>query len=274
MAKMLKVKIARYLKTLGAKGIKRMHLMQHFNCRADELDRAIPLLLADGAIVAWKHTSRGRPATVYYDAEAVKDLTPPEEPATAIADETLELPARCTYCKTCGRAIAIPAVGRPYVYCSHSCRRGGLAMQAFLAPALSDPRIFSSVAVLLVMADILMRGFSVARDAFIAGPRILVTDHEIGRYLDVVPIGLDGRFPDPQDYEAMAGVYQDGRIVYGGRACFIETASPASEDAAAEESVGPSEVDGEEPAVEEGQAPVDERDAAAQERAREFLEEP
>lgn len=226
---MLKTKIASYLKTMGAKGVKRMHLMQHFNARADELDRALPLLLAEGTIVAWKHTSRGRPATVYYDAHAVKDLTPPEEPATAISDDTVDLPKRCTYCKTCGRAIAIPEVGRPYVYCSHSCRRGGLAMQAFLARA-QDPRTFASVAVLLVMADLIMRGFDVARDVFIAGPRILVTDRSGGRYLDVVPIGLDGRFLDPQEYEAMAGVYNDGRIVYGGRDCFIETTSPPAEE--------------------------------------------
>jgi hypothetical protein len=257
MARMLKVKIAPYLKEVGAKGALRTELLRRFNARADELDRTMTLMLNEGTVVALTKTTRGRPCTTYYDKETVGDLTSAQEPAMPIEPEQDAPPQRCTYCRTCGRAIAVPPSGHPYVYCSRACKAGGLTMRAFLAPAVPDPRTFSSIAVLLVMADLLMRGFSVARDAFIAGPRILVTDHEIGRYLDVVPIGLDGRFPDPQDYESMAGVYQDGRIVYGGRACFIETASQPPEDASSAESVGPSEVDGEEPPVEGERANVD-----------------
>ena len=93
-------------------------------------------------------------------------------------------------------------------------------MRAWLARAV-DSRVFAEVSICLVMADLLMRGFDVARSLFVPGPRILVSDRSTGRFIDVVPIGLEGHFPNPDDYETMAGVYLDGHIIYAGRDNFI-----------------------------------------------------
>jgi hypothetical protein len=107
-------------------------------------------------------------------------------------------------------------------------------MQTFLKRA-ENPLIWAQVAVCLVMADLVMRGFHIARHIFIAGSRILVTDHQGGvAGLDVIPLGLDGTPPDPQDYETMAVVYRDGRICYGGRNSFIDPEPVVDEPTAAD----------------------------------------
>jgi hypothetical protein len=220
MVRMLPKKILGYLEEAGADGAKRLDVLQRFRCTAEELDIAIDKLVAEDMIVVFMHTTRGRPARRYYARGAVPNLTPPTEPAIPVAPGPDNGPIKTSSCRTCGRAIPVPPTGRPYVYCSRACRFGGFTMRAWLARA-SDPRIFAEVAICLVMADLLMRGFEVARSLFLAGPRILVTDHEGGRFVDVVPIGLEGHFPDPNDYTTMAGVYLDGRIIYAGRDNFI-----------------------------------------------------
>jgi hypothetical protein len=226
---MLKFKLSSYLAKVGEKGAKRTYLMQRFACRADELDRAVVALLAEGAIVAWVTPGRGRPATAYYNKKAVAHLTPPDDLTVQsdrdipISPEPGEPSTRTTSCKTCGKAIPMPAVGRPFVFCSRACKSGGYTMRAFLSRAV-EPRAFAEVSICLVMADLIMRGYDIARHVFVSGPRILVTDNEVARYIDVVPIGLNGHFPNPQEFEMMAGVYRDGRIVYAGRNCFIEGA--------------------------------------------------
>jgi hypothetical protein len=231
MARMLKVKIAGFLVKRGQEGATRTKLLHKYAATAAELDRAVALLIAEGEIVEWVQTTNGRPSTTYYNAEAVKDLTPPQDQAMPVATEPIpsDPSTRSSLCKVCGVAIRWPVEGRPYSYCSRACRRaardGGVPMKEFLMRA-TDPRVFAEVAVLLVMADLIMRGYRVARHWFISGPRIVVTDELSGiGCVDVVPVGLDGHFPDPNDFETMAGVYHDGRIVYAGRNPFVEPPS-------------------------------------------------
>lgn len=226
MARMLKMKIAVYLKARGTQGAKRTMLLRRYACSAEELDRALPALVAEGVIVEWVRTTRGRPSTIYYDKIAVADLTPPQDQVMPVTPEPGTPPHRSTFCKVCGVAISWPENGRPYVYCSRACRQaareGGVTLKEFMARA-RDPRVFVEAVICLVILDLTVRGFDVARHLFITGPRLLVTDRNGGLgYLDVVPIGTDGRFPNPQEYETMAGVYLDGRITYAGRNCFIE----------------------------------------------------
>jgi hypothetical protein len=217
MAKMLKVKILAYLPKVGPKGAQRTHLLQRFAAKAAELDRTMKILLAEGKVVAWTVETKGRPCTTYYDAEVAKTLTPPENQVTPEEPTELNLDKPGSTCKTCGRFIAAPVRGRPYVYCSQLCRRGGNSMQAFLARAQSDVRVFAEVALLLVMADLRMRGYDVARPFYRTGQRVLVTDDAGGAFLDIVPLGIDGRLIDLNEYQAAAAVFRDGRIVYGGR---------------------------------------------------------
>jgi hypothetical protein len=219
---MLKAKISAFLKKAGTIGATRSRLLHKYACRAADLDRILPSLVESGEIVEWLTTppkAKGRPVMTYYNKEAAADLTPPQEPDIPVAPEPGSS-TRSSPCKVCGRAVPWPDVGRPYVYCSRACRRaahdGGITMREFISRA-QEPRTFTEVAILLVMADLRMRGFRIARDFFISGPRILVNDNEGACFLDVVPIGLDGHFPDPQEYDSMAGVYRDGSILYGGR---------------------------------------------------------
>jgi hypothetical protein len=233
MAKMLGVKIEILLTKLGSKGITRGDLLRHFGARAEELDRAVERLKAAGKIEAWVHQTHGRPATTYYDPEAVKDLTPPAGYTKAVPVEDIEPDAeiRTTSCKTCGRAIPVPPVGRPFVYCSQRCKKGGYGMQSFLARAW-DTKVFAEVSVLLVMADLCMRGYDVARPFYKTGQRVLATDDKSGIFIDVVPVGLEGRMPNPLEYETVAFVYRDGLIRYGGRSPLVMEIpdEPASED--------------------------------------------
>ena len=220
MVRMLKAKLLQHLEQVGTKGASRSSLLTKFNCLAAEIDRWMPDLLEDGSVVAWVTTTRGRPRTHYYAKDSVGDLTPPGETVMPIAPEIGTQPTRSTPCKVCGAAIVCPDLGHPFTYCSPRCRRagrdGGMLMAAFLLRA-QDPHVFAEVAILLVAADLRMRGFNVAQSMFSTADTLWVADDENARALRICPISRDGNFPNLQDFEAAAAVYRDGRIVYAGR---------------------------------------------------------
>jgi hypothetical protein len=68
-----------------------------------------------------------------------------------------------------------------------------------------------------------MRGFSVARDFFYGSSRIWVSDEKGAIPLIVMSISNKGAFPNPNDFESMAAVYQDGRIEYSGRNPIVQS---------------------------------------------------
>jgi hypothetical protein len=64
---------------------------------------------------------------------------------------------------------------------------------------------------------------------FRVGSHILVLDEKGMCTLTVIPIGQSGTFPDPKEYEAMAAVYRDGQIAYGGRVPLVVETQNADE---------------------------------------------
>jgi hypothetical protein len=219
---MLKAKLLEHLKRVGASGASRTELLQRFRCSREELDKILEPLVGQGEIRTWIDTkSLGRPATRYYDKLITLDLTAPIVESKIPFKEVDEPTKRSTLCRVCGVAIPIPDTGHPFYYCSERCKRSahanGSTLQEFLFRA-GDPRVFAEAAILLVMADLVIRGFRVGRGLFQTGSRILVTDDQDAVcFLDVIPISLDGTFPNPDEYASMAAVYRDGRIVYGGK---------------------------------------------------------
>jgi hypothetical protein len=237
----LKAKLVLYAKKAGTAGVKRSQILHRFQCLTAQLDEALKPLLEDGTIIEWTERRKsGRPCTHFFHRDYASELTPfVPVMDIPIADESES--HRSAPCKVCGRAIPTPELGRPFSYCSPACRRtareGGQTLADFLTPAV-DPRVFAEVATLLVMADLIMRGFRIGRELFRAGSHILVLDEKGMCTLTVIPIGQSGTFPDPQEYEAMAAVYRDGRIAYGGRVpLVVETATQNVEDVNSESEI-------------------------------------
>jgi hypothetical protein len=236
----LKAKLLLYVKQAKTDGVKRSQALHRFQCPTAQLDEALKPLLEEGEIIEWTERKKsGRPCTHFFHRDYASELTP-FAPSTSIpiADETDT--RRSSPCKVCGVAIPTPELGRPYSYCSPACRRaardGGRTLADFLTPAI-DPRVFAEVATLLVMADLIMRGFRIGRELFRAGSHILVLDERGMCTLTVIPVGQSGAFPDPKEYEAMAAVYRDGQIAYGGRVpLVVETVNNEAADASNKES--------------------------------------
>lgn len=226
MSKMLKARLVLKITQAESAGMSRTELMQSLRCTRDELDTVLQPLLAVNELREWTDLkSLGRPATRYYAKGFALELAAEKNEALPITEFATRL-KRTTICKICGVAIPVPDLGHPYSYCSERCKRvsreGGTTLREFLFRA-GEPRTFAEAAILLVMADLVIRGFRVGRDLFQGGSRILVMDHEGSCYLDVVPISSEGSFPNPEEFVAMAAVYRDGRIVYGGRNPIVVT---------------------------------------------------
>jgi hypothetical protein len=251
MVKLLKPKLIHHLKKAGETGSTRTHLLQRLKCTAKELDAALLIFIASHEIIEWTdEQGLGRPSTHYYHKDHAAGLAAFRNIAIPIATE---VPYRSTPCKVCGIAIPSPEKGRPYDYCSPACRRtsreGGRTFTEFFAPAV-DPCVFAEAAVLYVMADLIIRGFRVAREFYRTASNILVLDDQGGICsLTVVTVNLNGTFPDPLEFESMAAVYRDGRIAYGGR---VPLVPPAPEETLEEEI--PSEVKPDEPTKGENDA--------------------
>jgi hypothetical protein len=251
MVKMLKVKLISLLKKAGEAGSTRTKILQRLKCTAKELDGVLPAFVESGEILEWTdEQGLGRPSTHYYYKDHAAGLTALRQVAIPIITEA---PHRSTLCKVCGIAIPSPEKGRPFNYCSPACRRtsreGGRTLTEFFAPAI-DPCVFSEVAVLYVMADLIIRGFRIAREFYRTGSHLLVLDGEGGICaLTVIPVNRDGTFPDPLEFESMAAVYRDGRIAYGGRMPLV----PPAPEETLEDGI-PSEVKPDEPAKGENDA--------------------
>jgi hypothetical protein len=226
----LKSRIVEFIIAAGGAGVTRTQIMQRFQTRTKDLDMLLAPLLIDRKIRQVqdeKKNALGRPAMRFYGMAVEVALTPAVKPDTPILPFGAP-PARSSTCQTCGVAIPLPEVGRPYVYCSESCRRAardgdGLpTMQDLLARA-KDPRVRARVGLILVMADLCVRGFQVAIDLFNTTTRLLVHDGAGSTFLDVFVIPDSGSFTAIDEYESVALVYRDGRIVYAGRQPLIPT---------------------------------------------------
>jgi hypothetical protein len=230
----LKAKLLLYIQKAKTEGVKRSQVLHRFQCSASQLDEALKPLIEEGEIIEWTERRKsGRPCAHFFHRDYASELTP-FAPLADIPIVNEADPHRSSPCKVCGVAIPTPDLGRPFSYCSPACRRaareGGQTLADFLTPA-ADPRVFAEVATLLVMADLIMRGFRIGREMFRAGSHILVLDEKGMCTLTVIPIGQSGTFPDPQEYEAMAAVYRDGRIAYGGRVpLVVETATQNADE--------------------------------------------
>jgi hypothetical protein len=236
----LKAKLVLYIKKAKTDGVKRSQILHRFQCLTAQLDEALKPLLEDGTIIEWTERRKsGRPCAHFFHRDYASELTPFAPVAILPTEDEID-PHHSNPCKVCGVAIPTPALGRPYSYCSPRCRRtareGGTTLAEFLLPA-QDPRVFAEVATLLVMADLIMRGFRIGRELFRAGSHILVLDERGMCTLTVIPVGQSGAFPDPKEYEAMAAVYRDGQIAYGGRVpLVVETVNNEAADASNKES--------------------------------------
>lgn len=131
-----------------------------------------------------------------------------------------EHPPRGGTCRQCGGAIPAPSRGPVPAFCSVACRKlwreGGLTLGRFLDRA-QDPATFAKACVLFVAFDLTLRGYHVARDIHFGASQLIVHNGTNAVFLTVVPVSQVGYFPNPEDYECMAAVYRDGRIVYGGK---------------------------------------------------------
>jgi hypothetical protein len=244
MILMLKAKLVTYIQKAGDDGVPRTKLLHRFKCKTVELDKSLMPLLETGEILEWTDKNGlGRPVTRYYHKNNTGGLTALSQVAIPVATE---IPTRSTPCQVCGAAIPSPEHGRPFSYCSPACRRasreGGRTLTEFFLPA-ADPCVFAEAAVPYVITDLIMRGFRVAREFYRTASTLLVLDGQGGICtLTVVAVGRTGTFPDPLEFESMAAVYRDGRIVYGGRIPLV----PSAPEETLEEEI-PSEVKSDEP---------------------------
>jgi len=227
----LKTRVLTFIVKAGAEGVTRTQIMQRFQTRTKALDLLLAPLLIEQKIKQVQDTKRwglGRPAMRFYAAGVELELTPAKKPATPILPFGAP-PTRSSTCQTCGVAIPLPEVGRPHVFCSEACRKAardgeGLpTLQDLLRRAL-DPRTRARVGLALVLADLSIRGFQVAIDLFGATTRLLVHDGVGSTFLDVFVLSDSGSFPGIEDYESVALVYRDGRIIYAGRQPLVDIA--------------------------------------------------
>jgi hypothetical protein len=231
-------KVLDCVRAAGAAGITHSRLLQVTRYRTAELGELVQAHLSAFRIVRRQQRASefglGRQPTRYW----LKEFAPAELTAeTGRSIPTLDLDAavpRGGTCRQCGGAIPVRGPGHPPDFCSPACRRlwqeGGLTLGRFLDRA-SDPLVFAQVARLLVIADLALRGYKVADDVLGASPRLIVHDGETALFLMVVPISTGGYFPPGDEYDSMAAVFKDGRIVYGGRnPLFPADAEPAPKD--------------------------------------------
>lgn len=220
----LKRRLVDFIRNAGRNGVTRSQLLTRFQVRRDQLDMALSPLLIEHRIKQQmdpRKRALGRPALRFYSPDVELELTPEEKPAMPILPFGDPPAAGSSPCQVCGVAIPLPEAGRPYLYCSDACRRisreGGATLKDFVARAADDARKLARVGLCLVMADLSIRGYQLAGDIFGATSRLIVHDNMGVTFLDVFVIGDNGYFPPPEDYESVAFVYRDGRIVYGGR---------------------------------------------------------
>jgi hypothetical protein len=233
----MKQRVAEFIINSGSRGVTRTQLMQRFQVRTGDLELVLSALLLDKKIKQQMNPKQyplGRPAMRYYASDVELELIPEEKPVMPILPFGAP-PARSSPCQVCGVAIPLPEVGRPHVYCSETCRRasrdGGPEVKDLLTRA-TDPRTRARVGLCLVMADLSVRGFQVATDLFGAASRLIVHDGTGVAFLDIFVIPDSGYFPPPEDYDSVALVYRDGRIVYAGRQPLVSEAPVASAAAA------------------------------------------
>ena len=206
-------------------GLTKSELLQKTRERRDRLNSILEDALRAFDVVARQarkaRASLGRQPTRYWLARfAPTDLTAPTiedipqldlEPGASLPDGDI--------CRQCGRAMPDrEGPGRPLVYCSDACahlaKAGSVTVADFMARA-ADPRIFAQLARLLVWMDLLCRGYRVV--PAVEGGALIVYDEQSAAVVNVVPISESGYFPPADEYDSMAAVYRDGRIVYGGR---------------------------------------------------------
>lgn len=218
----MKRRIAEDIVNSGQKGVTRTHLMQRFRLSTSDLETLLSTLLMEQVIKQQQDPARrfGRPALRYYAPSVELAAVPSNPPAMPILPFGEAPTARSSPCQVCGVAIPLPEIGRPHVYCSDACRRasrdGGPEVKEFF-DRTTDPRTRARVGLCIVMADLCVRGFQIAVDFFSAPTRLIVHDGEGITFLDVIVISDSGHFPPPEDYESVAFVYRDGKIVYTGR---------------------------------------------------------
>lgn len=233
----LKTRILDFILKAGSEGVTRTQIMQRFQTRTGALDMLLAPLLIEGKIKQVQDAKRwalGRPAMRFYGIAVELELTPTTKPVTPILPFGTP-PARSSICQTCGVAIPLPEVGRPHVFCSEACRKAardgeGLPTLQDLLRRATDPRVRARVGLLLVMADLCIRGFQIAIDLFGATTRLLVHDGAGSTFLDVFVLSDSGSFTGIDEYDSVALVYRDGRIVYAGRQPLVTATSEETEN--------------------------------------------
>lgn len=231
MANALALKVLTLLADAGTAGLTRTQLLQAARCRSDALTEA--LKIEEGAFRIVSRQLRrsefglGRQPRQYWHKDFV-----PQEPLTVPVPDDIPVrdpepgaaPPSSGTCRQCGGALPPRGPGGVPKYCSLACRNvaqeGGVTLGRFFDRA-TDPRTFTQLAILFVMADLTVRGFRIAKDVLEPNSRIIVHDGVNPIILTVIPISASGYFPPDTEYECMAAVYRDGRIRYGGRNALV-----------------------------------------------------
>jgi hypothetical protein len=222
MAARLTTRVLHHLVEAGPVGLTKSDLLRKIGARAVDMNTALESLMNDFSICCITQRERydlGRVPTRYYHISFAGHLTPPKPDDIPIKNLDSDTEQYHNVCIRCGRATRLPTP-----YCSPMCKEAAALGCSPLANAV-DPAAFGRAAVFWVAADLSLRGFHVAFPFLENLPRlaVLAEDGEI-RSLAVMPISLDGYFgADPQEYEAVALVYHDGRIIYGGRVPLVDT---------------------------------------------------
>jgi hypothetical protein len=228
----LRNRMLRRLHSAGEAGCTRSRLVTGGGKAAD-FDRALAPLLEDNVVICRQESQArgvGAPVRRYF---LLKSLT-----AADLGDEDADIPGLVRpprLCRRCGAAIPyVGRKGRPPIYCTSACQANVVhepTIRGLLERAHVNNR-FPSAALQLVALDLTMRGYAFATPSA-AGLTLAVFDAAgEARALKVWPLNSAGTFPgNPDDHEAVALVYRDGRIEYRGHSPVVVEAQAAEEEA-------------------------------------------
>lgn len=218
-------KVLKLIEQAGAKGLTHTQLLQATRLKTADLAYVLKEL-EDAFKVVSRQLRRSewaagrQPRTYWHVDHAPKELTtkaPTDTPTLSSLDAQ---PPKGGTCKQCGGAIPSRGPGRLPDFCTPACRalylEGGTTLGRFLDRA-REPRAYAQACILLVTADLTLRGYTVAFSVGYVNNPLVVHNGAEAFLLHVVPISDEGYFPPADTYDCMAAVYRDGRIAYGGK---------------------------------------------------------